>query len=260
MKRTSILIICLAMSLMCVGCGKRVAVQPLEETLTNFLGMKFVLISPGAFMMGSPTNEKGRDRDEIQHKVTLTKGLYMQTAEVTQRQWKRLMGTNPSHFKACGDDCPVEMVSWDDVQEFIRKLNLVGKIDKYRLPTEAEWEYACRAGSTTAFANGDDKGLATIGWYRFNSGEKTHPAAQKDPNALGLYDMHGNVWEWCQDWFGDSPSGPVTDPTGPPSGTKRVVRGGSWGDDAALCRSAFRFNKTPIVRWDVVGFRIVKML
>jgi formylglycine-generating enzyme required for sulfatase activity len=260
MKRISILIICFVISLMIVGCGKRAKVQPLEETITNFLGMKFVLISPGTFMMGSPANEKDRDIDEVHHQVTLTKGFYLQTTEVTQEQWRRLMGSNPSHFKDCGGDCPVEMVSWDDAQEFIKKLNKIGKTYKYRLPTEAEWEYACRAGSTTAFANGDEKDLTTIGWYRSNSGEKPHRVAQKDPNAWGLYDMHGNVWEWCQDWFGDAQAESVTDPVGPTSGSKRVVRGGSWGEDARFCRSAFRFNKTPTVRWDVVGFRVIKML
>lgn len=164
--------------------------------------MTFNRIPTGTFMMGSPEDEPMRDSDETQHQVTLTNSYYMQTTEVTQGQWKAVMGSNPSWFSDCGDDCPVEEVSWDDVQEFITELNKLGQ-GTYRLPTEAEWESAARAGSMTAFANGDitetgsgyDPNLDAMGWYSCNSDSKTHPVAQKQPNAWGLYDMHGNVWE-----------------------------------------------------------------
>ncbi len=232
-------------------------------SFTNDLGMKFVYIKPGSFMMGSPSSELGRYNDETQHRVTLSKGFYMQTTEVTQGQWQAIMGSNPSYFSSCGDNCPVEQVSWDDVQEFIRKLNSrTGK--NYRLPTEAEWEYACRAGSSTAFANGGireigcehDPNLHAMGWYCGNADYKPHPVGQKQPNAWGLYDMHGNVWEWCSDWYGDYPSGSVTDPTGPSSGTFRVNRGGCWHFNAQNCRSALRIRLMPGNRFSNLGFRL----
>lgn len=239
--------------------------QP-QGALTNNLGMKFVYIRPGSFMMGSPSGEAGRDNDEKQHRVTLTRGYYIQTTEVTQGQWERVMGSNPSHFKNCGSDCPVEMVSWEDCQKFIRKLNQMEGSEKYRLPTEAEWEYAARAGSRTAFANGSitetgcghDLSLNVMGWYCGNSGKMTHSVSGKAPNAWGLYDMHGNVYEWCQDWFGGYPSGSVTDPEGASSGAHRVNRGGSWGDVARHCRSAYRSRNEPGLRNDLRGFRLAR--
>ena len=207
---------------------------------TNSLGQEFVYIKPGTFWMGSPSDEPERDNDETRHKVTLTKGFYLQTTEVTQGQWERVMGNDPSYFKDCGADCPVENVSWEDIQEFIRKLNREeGK--KYRLPTEAEWEYACRAGTETPFSFG--KCLSTDqanydgnypmpgcgkGAYR----EKPAPVKSFAPNAWGLYDMHGNVYEWCEDWLGVYPSGAVTDPEGPSNASVRVLRGGGWGNCA----------------------------
>ena len=159
-------------------------------------------------------------------------------------------------MKNSGDDRPVEQVSWNDVQEFIKKLNQKEGTNKYRLPSEAEWEYACRAGSKTRFYFGDSNGsLEQYAWYNSNSSSKTHPVAKKKPNAWGLYDMHGNVWEWCQGWKGDYPSGHVTDPDGPSSGSRRVVRGGSWVSPAGYCRSAFRIRVDPGV-WDgFLGFR-----
>ncbi len=166
--------------------------------------MDFVLIKAGTFMMGSPEDEEGRYYKEIQHQVILTQDYYMQTTELTQGQWEAVMGSNPSNFYNCGSNCPVEKVSWNDIQAFIEKLNQRGE-GIYRLPTEAEWEYAARAGSTTAFANGGitergcsyDANLDAMGWY-YGNADGTHPVAQKLPNAWGLYDMHGNVWEWCQ--------------------------------------------------------------
>ncbi len=235
-----------------------------QTTYTNFLGMTFNLIPAGTFMMGSPGNEPGRYSNETQHQVTLTKSYYMQTTEVTQGQWKAVMGSNPSLFSDCGDDCPVEYVSWNDIQAFITELNKLGQ-GTYRLPTEAEWEYAARVGSTTAFANGTitetgsgyDPNLDAMGWYTYNSDKKTHPVAQKKPNAWGLYDMHGNVWEWVQDWFGSYPTSAVTDPTGPSSGSDRVSRGGSWSNLARHCRSPARLSLHPAIRSYNYGFRLV---
>ena len=229
------------------------------EIVANSLGMSFVLIPAGTFMMGTPSDEPGRGNDELQHTVTISKSFYLQTTEVTQGQWREIMGTNPSHFKDCGDDCPVEQVNWDDAQEFILRLNEREGADKYRLSTEAEWEYACRAGSTTRFCFGDDETkLAEHAWYHDNSGFRPHPVGQKKSNAWGLYDMHGNVWEWCEDWYGDYPSSPVTDPTGPSSGTARVFRGGGWRYYAGNCRSAFRFGSPPVDRGFDVGFRVAR--
>ena len=230
--------------------------------------MSFEYVAPGTFIMGSPSEELGHKDDETQHQVTLTQGFYMQTTEVTQGQWRAVMGTNPSHFSSCGFNCPVERVSWEDVQAFVSQLNTKGE-GTYRLPTEAEWEYAARAGSTTAFANGEisdlhcgDLILDVIGWYCYNSGYVTHPVAQKQANAWGLYDMHGNVAEWVQDWYdgdyGLDPVQSITDPTGPPSGSDRVYRGGSCSYSAKGCRSAERRSYAPDGTSDGLGFRLVR--
>ncbi len=244
------------------------------NTIPNSLGMTFVRIPAGTFIMGSPTTELGRDSDEIQHQVTLTSDFYMQTTEVTQKQWRDVMGTSPSYFSACGDNCPVEKVSWYDVQTFITALNARGE-GTYWLPTDAQWEYAARAGSTTAFYNGPitntgttplDPNLDAIGWYGGNSavtympnyyGQGTHPVAQKQPNAYGLYDMSGNVGEWCQDWYQNYSTASVTNPTGPSTGTYRVLRGRAWTSYAADCRSAFRSEGSPSNRRNNIGFRLV---
>jgi len=226
----------------------------------NRFGMSFVYIPPGTFMMGSPENEAGRYNRERLHKVTLTKGFYMQTTEVTQGQWKAVMGENPSRFQECGNDCPVENVSWKDVQKFIEKLNR-GNDGTYRLPTEAEWEYACRAGTFTRYYTGDSEAnLDRVGWYKQNSGGMTHSVGWKAANAFGLYDMHGNVWEWCQDRYGNYPSDVVTDPAGRDTGPYRVFRGGSWKHSAQYCRSARRYWNLPIIQRDYLGFRVVLFL
>ena len=248
-------------------------------TFTNTLRMTFNLIPSGTFTMGSPTNELGRGSDETQHQVTLTQSYYMQTTEVTQGQWRSVMGSNPSYFSNCGDDCPVEYVTWNDVQSFITAMNQRGE-GTYRLPTEAEWEYAARAGSTTAFANGGitvsdscdyDPNLDVMGWYCGNSDVTysgclnlsggtcagPHPVASKQANAWGLYDMHGNVNEWCQDRYDDYPTSAVTDPTGPSSGSYRERRGGSWAHYANGCRSARRLIYKPDYRDNNSGFRLV---
>ncbi|MBF0376652.1 MAG: formylglycine-generating enzyme family protein [Desulfamplus sp.] len=245
------------------------------KTFTNSLKMTFNLIPAGTFMMGSPADELGRFLNSItsgitshespQHKVTLTKAYYMQTTEVTQGQWKAIMGSNPSRFSSCGDNCPVEQVSWDDIQEFITKLNAMGQ-ETYELPTEAQWEYAARAGSTTAFSNGgmtdpecDDANLDAIGWYCGNSLYETKQVAQKIPNAWGLYDMHGNVMEFCQDWYASYSTFDAIDPVGPAwsMGLGTVIRGGSWIADAIYCRSALRANIYSSNRSNGVGFRLV---
>jgi formylglycine-generating enzyme required for sulfatase activity len=233
-------------------------------TYTNSLGQTFVLLPAGTFTMGSPSSEPGRLSDEgPQHSVTLTQTFYMQNTEVTQAQWETVMGSNPSNFDGC-PSCPVENVPWNAVQEFIAEMNARGE-GTYSLPTEAQWEYAARAGSTTAFYNGGitnehgyDPNLDAIGWYVYNSSSETHPVAGKAPNAWGLYDMSGNVYEWCSDWFGDYSSGSVTDPTGPSSGTFRVFRGGSWTSYARFCRSAERWYSIPQEHGDdYLGFRLV---
>ncbi len=232
------------------------------------LGAKFVLIPAGTFMMGSPGNEPGRDNDETQHQVTISRPFYMQTTEVTQGQWKRVMGNNPSHFRNCGDDCPVEQVSWNDVQNFIRRLNQLEETDKYRLPTEAQWEYAARAGTTTPFHTGSclsseqanyDGNYPQPGCPKGGFRQTTVRVGSFSPNAWGLHDMHGNVWEWVQDWKGDYPSGSVTDPEGPSSGSRRVNRGGSWDKIARYCRSAVRGNRDyPSKIYLYLGFRLLR--
>lgn len=232
---------------------------PTQRSFTNSIGMSFVLIPAGSFTMGSPTGEPGQDPDEQQHPVTISKAFYLQTTEVTQYQWTQVMGSQRSSFKDCGDDCPVERVSWPDAQEFIRGLNQKENVNKYRLPSEAEWEYACRAGSKGRFCFGDEEAkLGEYAWYAGNSERKTHPVGKKKPNALSLYDMHGNVLEWCQDWYGDYPTSHVTDPTGPKAGEKRVLRGGAWSSDARIMRSASRRWSGPNYRYNHTGFRVAR--
>jgi len=233
---------------------------------TNNLGMKFTWIPPGSFMMGSPKEEKERLPDESQHKVTLTKGFYMGVYTVTQEQWQAVMGNNPSHFKG-EKNLPVEQVSWNDCQEFIKKLREKDKDKKaYRLPTEAEWEYSCRAGTTTPFHFGETistdqanyygeavYGNGKVGVYR----KKTTPVGTFPANAWGLHDMHGNLWQWCQDWYAaEYPKNDVTDPQGPEKGTLRVLRGGSWYSYPEYCRSAFRFRYVPGGRSGIYGCRL----
>jgi len=214
--------------------------------------VRFASIPAGTFIMGSPEDEYGRSRDEAQHKVTLTSPFEMMVTPVTQGLWRLVMGNNPSYFK--GPDLPVESVSWDEVQDFIAKLNQMLGTNNLRLPTEAEWEYACRAGTTGARYRELDK----IAWYDDNSGGKTHPVGKKAPNAWGLYDMLGNVWEWCQDWYGAYPFGSVTDPTGFLTGSIRVNRGGSWYYNARYVRAAIRGCDVPRARYGALGFRLAR--
>jgi len=234
-----------------------------EKSFTNRFGMTFVFIPSGQFMMGSPESESGRVSDEQQHRVSLTQHYYMQTTEVTQGQWQAIMVNNPSNFKDCGDRCPVDRVSWNDVQEFVKKINTMDRGRNYRLPTEAEWEYAARAGTTTRFfwGNQADCSRANYGNGWSEECKAINPGKPKlvksySSNNWGLYDMHGNVWEWCQDWYGDYSTGNVINPAGPSTGSYRVYRGGSWRGSAGSCRSAFRHWDDPEFRGSTVGFRL----
>jgi len=207
---------------------------------------------PGKFKMGSPENELDRYEYEFQHVVVLTHGFWLGRTAVTQREWAAVMGDHPSEFK--GEKRPVENVSWKRAQLFIAALNQSLGQEVFRLPTEAEWEYACRAGTVTPYA-GD---LDEMCWYDENSENKTHDVAKKAPNRWGLYDMHGNVWEWCADWFDAYSTQEETDPQGAASGSARVVRGGSWGNSAGLCRSANRGWEAPGDHDGFVGFRLLR--
>jgi formylglycine-generating enzyme required for sulfatase activity len=233
--------------------GKLKAGDVKTVDLGNGLTFDLVWIPPGKFIMGSPDSEAGRQKGETQHHVTLTKGFWMGKYEVTQELWEKVMGKNPSQFK--GAKNPVEMVSWDDCREFIGKLNDMTSGGGFRLPTEAEWEYACRAGTTGATYHDV---LNSIAWNTDNSERTTHPVGKKRANALGLHDMLGNVWEWCQDWLGEYPSETVTDPTGPSSGGDRVFRGGSWFNDASYCRSSARYRDGPGSHWYNLGLRLAR--
>ena len=230
-----------------------------EKTITNSIGMEFVLIPAGEFDMGSPSNEVGRYNNEGPvHSVTISNAYYMGKYEVTIKQWRDVMRTNPSNWE--GDNLPVESVSWNDAQEFIKKLNQKEGADKYRFPSEAEWEYAVRAGTTTRYYFGDDAGkLGNYAWYDDNSGSRPHPVGEKRPNSWGLYDMHGNVWEWVQDsWHGDY-NGAPTDGSAWESGggSLRVLRGGSWSSFTRYCQSAGRCSFDPSSRDFNVGFRLL---
>jgi len=246
------------------------------EVKTRKTGIAFRLVPAGTFMMGSPMSERkacvkaGLDcGNETQRRVTLTRAFCCGKYEVTQRQWEAVMGGNPSAFEESGKDAPVEMASWRDCQKFCRKLCRLEGVPEgaYRLLTEAEWEYACRAGTETPFCYGYDLGSTMAnfdGGHPFGNSRKgvnrsrTVSVGPFKPNAWGLYDMHGNVWEWCQDWFGDYPSGSATDPAGAKRGSVRVMRGGSWRNDALLCRSAFRAGCSPGLGISYLGLRLAR--
>ncbi|GHU24948.1 hypothetical protein AGMMS50243_28630 [Betaproteobacteria bacterium] len=292
-----------------------------DKTFTNSIGTEFILIPAGSFTMGADKNaEKASDDETPLHLVSISQAFYLGKYPVTQEQWEAVMGSNPSQFK--GRNNPVEEVSWDDVQTFIQRLNAKEGTKKYRLPTEAEWEYAARAGTKSAYSFGDDaekpgdgaekagddakqlggdaeqsgddaaqlrdgaeqlgdgaeqlkddaeqlkdgaeqlkddaEQLGAYAWYYDNSVRQTHPVGQKKPNPWGLYDMHGNVWEWVNDWYDKSyySRSPSTDPAGPASGQRRVLRGGSWNLHAEHLRSANRGSGTPGLRYDGFGFRL----
>ena len=222
-----------------------------KADLGKGIKLEMVLIPAGKFLRGSPASEKGRSADETQHEVTLTKPFYMSKYEITQEQWEGVMGENRSQVK--GAKLPVTDVSWEDCQEFIKKLNAKTN-GGYRLPTEAEWEYACRAGTTTAYSVG-----ASLTNTEANiAGESIKEVGSYKPNAFGLYDMHGNVWDWCEDWYANYPAGALTDPKGPGTGTSRVLRGGSFYNYESFARSSSRSNLSPTFRHYIVGFRLAR--
>jgi formylglycine-generating enzyme required for sulfatase activity len=224
----------------------------LSVPLLRKVVMPFNFCPAGSFLMGSPSSEVGRGCDENQVPVTLTKDFWMAKTEVTQAQWRAVMGSELSQFT--GDELPVENVSWDDAQEFIEKMNGSGIMPndwKMVLPTEAQWEYACRAGGAEPYAGFT---IDEVAWYNVNSGKKTHKVGTKKSNSWGLYDLQGNVSEWCADWYGYTLSG-GTDPSGPSSGVGRVIRGGSWNDNAVYCRAAYRYWNDPGLRLYSMGFR-----
>jgi len=225
-------------------------------TFMNSIGMVFVLIPAGEFMMGS--NDGEYDERPV-HQVRISQPFYLGKYEVTQEQWQAVMGRNPSRFTGA-PTLPVEQVSWEEVQTFVRALNAREGGTAYRLPTEAEWEYAARAGSTTTYSFGSKASkLGDYAWYGDNAGGRTHPVGQRKPNAWGLYDMHGNVWEWVQDWYGPYEVDEVTDPPGPATDSYRIYRGGGWGTFAGNCRSSERNFDMPDTRLAGLGFRLLRM-
>jgi formylglycine-generating enzyme required for sulfatase activity len=248
------------------------------NSITNSLGMKFIFIPPGSFLMGSPIGESHRKNNELQHKVTISKGFYIGESEVTIGQWIAITGehpfTNPKS-KWGKENYPAMGISWYQVQKYIKKLNLLDKTKKYRLPTEAEWEYACRAGSEDAYSWGDVPNCDKANYGNFHGDARKQrrcvkhissmglapgpvPVKNFPPNAWGLYDMHGNVYEWVQDYIGNYSDQPQINPTGPSAGRSRVIRGGYWGTYAFQCRSAERSSYTPDSK--IPGFRLILMI
>ncbi len=228
-------------------------------------GMRFVSIEPGIFTMGSPAGEAGRGGDETPHPVTLTRRIFMGVHEVTETEWATIMGNDPEQVTGCGL-CPVAHVDFFEVSEFLTQLNARSTAMRFRLPTEAEWEYACRAGTTTPFSTGARIEASDANYdtrYPYPGARAGAPRGRTvmvgsfPPNPWGLYDMHGNVWEWTNDWYGPYPPGPATDPAGPVSGTKRVIRGGSFHFDANSARCALRYTHAPQDEGFSLGFRVV---
>ena len=234
--------------------------SPSGNTITipvkNGINIEMVKVEAGSFNMGAtPEMQDPLEDEKPVHRVTLTNNYYIGKYEVTQALWKIVMGSNPSDFK--GDDLPVETVSWNDCQDFISKLNaMTGK--RFRLPTEAEWEYAARGGKKSrGYQYSGSNTIGDVAWYAGNRSSMTHAVGTKQPNELGIYDMTGNVWEWCQDWYGSYSSSPQTNPTGDVRGLFRVRRGGCWDFPAGSCRSSFRGSFTPGNRDFNLGLRLV---
>jgi len=248
----------------CFGVGY--ANEEITVELPGGTTMEMVWIEPGTFLMGSLSSEPGSFSDqEPQHEVTISQGFYLGKYEITQEQWEAVMGSKPSHYK--GPNQPVVWISWNDVQAFIHRLNEAAGDSLYRLPTEAEWEYSCRAGMTTAWSSGNDESqLGDYAWYKGNNGlfgtedDGTKDVGTKLPNPWGLHDMHGNMSEWCQDWWSRNyySVSPNVDPTGPISGSERVIRGGSYDAEARYVRSAFRYRVPPDAR-GYMGARLLRM-
>ena len=261
-KKFYLMVLLLLAMLYCLPAS---AAEPKNETapqegalfVDSATGIQMAFVKGGCFQMGSVSGD-GYDDEKPVHEVCVN-DLYMGRHEVTQGQWQKVMGSNPSNFRNCGSDCPVEKVSWNDVQEFLRKLNSqTGK--KYRLPTEAEWEYATRSGGKDEkyAGTGNENTLVDYAWYKSNSEKKTNPVGRKKPNGLGLYDMSGNVWEWCDDWHGENyyANSPKDNPQGPAAGSARVLRGGCWGNDPNGTRTTNRYRNNPGKRYSFIGFRL----
>ena len=230
-------------------------------------GIEFLYVAPARFRMGSAPDLAGRQRDETLHEVEITRGFYLGRYEVTQKEWQEIMDHNPSQFAECGPRCPVETVNYFVIQEFITRLEERSAGNLFRLPTEAEWELACRAGTESAFSSGDtlttdqanfDGRYPAIGGPPGSFRGAPSPVGSHPPNPWGFYDLHGNVWEWCGDWYGEYPAGPVRDPAGPPQGELRVIRGGSWAFDGNSARSALRYTHAPEDDGYSLGFRLVR--
>ena len=243
------------------------ALRLVPKTVTNTIGMVLIEIPAGKFTMGSPAGEKQRGKNEEQVAVTLTKPFWLGTTEVTQGQWQQVMGTAPwegKPFVKADKDCPTSCVDWNDATAFCQRLtdteHTNGKLpagESYRLPTEAEWEYACRAGTQTAWSFGDDESLfGNYGWFEGNVFSYPHAVGLKKPNPWGLFDMHGSVFEWCSDWYDRKLSG-GTDPVGPEGGSRHVLRGGGWWRNTGYCRSARR-SSVPSYRHNDLGFRVAR--
>jgi formylglycine-generating enzyme required for sulfatase activity len=234
------------------------------EEYVNSINMEFIRVPAGTFLMGAHDLENGSSKETPRHTVHISQAFYLAKYEVTQEQWMAVMGSiNPSNF--ISQDRPVDEVSWNDVQIFIQRLNTIEKTHAYRLPTEAEWEYAARAGSETSYCYGDDPEgaeLARYAWFEQNAGQQTHPVGRLSPNAWGFYDMHGNVTEWVQDFYDKQyySVSPEKDPRGPKTGRKMVVRGGSWINQPYSCRSAARGYYSADYTDSDFGFRIVKVV
>ncbi|MBQ6328765.1 MAG: formylglycine-generating enzyme family protein [Kiritimatiellae bacterium] len=214
--------------------------------------MEMIWCAPGSFAMGSPDTELGRLDDETRHMVSIKRGFWLGKYEVTQRQWESVMRSNPSRFK--DPNRPVETVSWHDCEMFLRRVNAALPGMSVRLPTEAEWEYACRAGSDNPVSGSGS--IGDMAWYDMNSDSQTHEVGRNKSNAWGFYDMHGNVLEWCSDWFFVPPAEDVVDPKGPPIGSFKVLRGGCWFFYDKDCRSAYRLKRDPRLRNCIFGFRL----
>ncbi|MBN2579635.1 MAG: formylglycine-generating enzyme family protein [Pirellulales bacterium] len=230
--------------------------KAIRYDLGKGIALDLVLIRPGSFLMG---DEKGGPEERPVHQVTISKPFYLGKFEVTQEQWEAVMGKNPGRFR--GDKRPVDRVSWDACRAFLKKLNekFPDSGVTFCLPTEAQWEYACRAGTSTRYSFGDDANkLGDYAWFEDNAGGKTHPVGEKKPNAWGLYDMYGNVWEWCADWYAADyyRHAPAVNPLGPATGSHRILRGGSWSDGAYYCRSSYRYCLPPWFCVYCYGFRV----
>jgi formylglycine-generating enzyme required for sulfatase activity len=234
----------------------------MADVITNTIGMELVLVPAGVFLMGGdPVAEQADENETPRHDVAFDAPFYMGSVTVTQSQWQKVMGHNPSHF--IGLDRPVESVSHEEALSFVRRLNRAEGTNVYGLPTEAQWEYAARAGSTAAYCFGSETGmLAGYAWYRANSDGSTQPVGRLTPNDWGLYDMHGNVHEWCADWFDRHyyAASPSLSPLGPKTGVARCLRGGDWGSEEWYCRSAIRSLSSPQRQSPRVGFRVVKRI